>query len=83
MAVREQVAFTPTQLESALAELRSLPHISEAAVLSTCNRTELYCVTDAAGEQIVLDWLVVFIIYALKSSPAAPTTTTTTTLLVI
>ena len=57
VAVREQVAFTPTQLESALAELRSLPHISEAAVLSTCNRTELYCVTDAAGEQIVLDWL--------------------------
>jgi glutamyl-tRNA reductase len=51
------VAFTPTQLESALAELRSLPHISEAAVLSTCNRTELYCVTDAAGEQTVLDWL--------------------------
>ena len=33
VAVREQVAFTPTQLESALAELRSLPHISEAAVL--------------------------------------------------
>ncbi|HBM27653.1 MAG TPA: glutamyl-tRNA reductase, partial [Halomonas sp.] len=30
---------------------------SEAAVLSTCNRTELYCVTDAAGEQTVLDWL--------------------------
>ena len=57
VAVREQVAFTPTQLESALAELRSLPHISEAAVLSTCNRTELYCVTDAAGEQTVLDWL--------------------------
>ena len=57
VAVREQVAFTPTQLESALAELRSLPHISEAAVLSTCNRTELYCVTDAAGEQVVLDWL--------------------------
>ncbi|MCP1319374.1 glutamyl-tRNA reductase [Vreelandella lionensis] len=57
VAVREQVAFTPTQLESALAELRSLPHISEAAVLSTCNRTELYCVTDTAGEQTVLDWL--------------------------
>lgn len=57
VAVREQVAFTPTQLESALTQLRSLPQISEAAVLSTCNRTELYCVTDAAGEQVVLDWL--------------------------
>ena len=57
VAVREQVAFTPTQLETALAELRDLPQVSEAAVLSTCNRTELYCVTDAAGEQAVLNWL--------------------------
>lgn len=57
VAVREQVAFTPAQLERALEELRSLPQISEAAVLSTCNRTELYCVTDAAGEQTVLKWL--------------------------
>ncbi|WP_252109134.1 MULTISPECIES: glutamyl-tRNA reductase [unclassified Halomonas] len=57
VAVREQVAFTPAQLESALGELRCLPQIHEAAVLSTCNRTELYCVTDAAGERAVLDWL--------------------------
>lgn len=57
VAVREQVAFTPAQLEHALEQLRDLPHISEAAVLSTCNRTELYCVTDAAGEQTVLEWL--------------------------
>ncbi|WNK19321.1 glutamyl-tRNA reductase [Halomonas piscis] len=57
VAVREQVAFTPAQLTQALGELRSLPQIREAAVLSTCNRTELYCVTDAAGEPVVLDWL--------------------------
>lgn len=57
VAVREQVAFTPTQLSQALEELHELPQIEEAAVLSTCNRTELYCVTDAAGEQVVLDWL--------------------------
>lgn len=55
--VREQVAFTPAQLENALEQLRGLPQISEAAVLSTCNRTELYCVTDAAGERAVLEWL--------------------------
>ncbi|WP_148254606.1 glutamyl-tRNA reductase [Aidingimonas lacisalsi] len=56
--MREQVAFTPAQLESALAELRSLPAVREAAVLSTCNRTELYCVTeDTRGEQSILDWL--------------------------
>ncbi|GHC19845.1 glutamyl-tRNA reductase [Aidingimonas halophila] len=56
--MREQVAFTPVQLESALAELRALPEVSEAAVLSTCNRTELYCVThDTQGERPILDWL--------------------------
>lgn len=55
--VREQVAFTPTQLEVALAELRALPDVEEAAVLSTCNRTELYCVTGPTGERAVLEWL--------------------------
>ncbi|MDI5936150.1 glutamyl-tRNA reductase [Halomonas kalidii] len=55
--VREQVAFTPTQLEAALGELRGLPEVREAAVLSTCNRTELYCIIDASGEQAILHWL--------------------------
>ncbi len=55
--VREQVAFTPAQLEAALVELRGLPEVREAAVLSTCNRTELYCVTGESGERAVLDWL--------------------------
>jgi glutamyl-tRNA reductase len=55
--VREQVAFTPGQLESALTELKHLPSVREAAVLSTCNRTELYCVTEPDGEKTILDWL--------------------------
>jgi glutamyl-tRNA reductase len=55
--VREQVAFTPAQLEMALGELRGLPQVKEAAVLSTCNRTELYCVTEPQGERAILDWL--------------------------
>ncbi|MBY5931192.1 glutamyl-tRNA reductase [Halomonas sp. DP8Y7-3] len=55
--VREKVAFGPSQLTLALNELRALPGVHEAAVLSTCNRTELYCVTDARGESDVLDWL--------------------------
>lgn len=55
--VREQVAFTPSQLEAALAELKCLPQVREAAVLSTCNRTELYCITESEGEKAVLDWL--------------------------
>ena len=57
LEVRERVAFTPTQLEQALTELRNLPEVREAAVLSTCNRTELYCVTDQAGEHAIYEWL--------------------------
>ncbi|MDR5901466.1 glutamyl-tRNA reductase [Halomonas icarae] len=55
--VREQVAFAPAELDAALGELRGLPEVKEAAVLSTCNRTELYCVTESAGEAAVLEWL--------------------------
>ncbi|WP_300271984.1 glutamyl-tRNA reductase [Halomonas sp.] len=55
--VREQVAFDPAELDAALGELRGLPEVREAAVLSTCNRTELYCVTEPEGEAVVLDWL--------------------------
>ena len=55
--VREQVAFTPSRLEEALTQLCGLPYVFEAAVVSTCNRTELYCVTAEAGEQEIIDWL--------------------------
>jgi len=41
--VREQAAFTAEQLPGALAELRECHAADEAAILSTCNRTELYC----------------------------------------
>ena len=57
VAVRERVAFTPPQLTSALGQLRGMPEVREAAVLSTCNRTELYCVTESRGEKPILDWL--------------------------
>ncbi|WP_251978325.1 glutamyl-tRNA reductase [Salinicola avicenniae] len=55
--MRERVAISPAQLESALVQLRGLPDVQEAAILSTCNRTELYCVTVAEGERQLLDWL--------------------------
>ena len=40
--VREQVAFSPDALGHALRDLLRLPTVKEAAILSTCNRTELY-----------------------------------------
>jgi glutamyl-tRNA reductase len=44
--IREQVAFHAESLPLALAGLTQARPIAEAAILSTCNRTELYCTTD-------------------------------------
>ncbi len=46
LAVREQVAFDPLRLPLALHDLLRAKPVREAAILSTCNRTELYCATD-------------------------------------
>ena len=47
LAVREQVAFDPMRLPQALVELTHGREVREAAILSTCNRTELYCAAEA------------------------------------
>jgi len=55
LAIRERVAFAAEQLQSVLTELKRARPVSEAAILSTCNRTELYC---ASGEpREALEWL--------------------------
>lgn len=41
--IRERVSFAPDRLTSALRELVDHTNVKEAAILSTCNRTELYC----------------------------------------
>lgn len=55
LAVREQLAFDPARLGAALHDLLRAKQVREAAILSTCNRTELYCATDQP--QIATDWL--------------------------
>ncbi len=47
LAIRERIAFTGEGLKGALREIARVRPAEEAAILSTCNRTELYC---AAGE---------------------------------
>jgi glutamyl-tRNA reductase len=44
LAVRERLALLDGQVEPFLRELIALPGLTEAVVLSTCNRTELYVV---------------------------------------
>jgi glutamyl-tRNA reductase len=41
--IREKVAFSKEQQNKALKQLVEIPQIDEAVILSTCNRTELYC----------------------------------------
>jgi len=54
--VRERVVFEPARVPDALRELATLPPVKEAVIVSTCNRTELYCVTDDADTDLG-DWL--------------------------
>jgi len=58
--VRGQVAFPPEQLPRALEEITGLDNIREAAILSTCNRTELYCAIQTNTLAPVTDWLCAF-----------------------
>ncbi len=48
LRLRERVAFADHSLPGVLAALRVLPSVSEVALLSTCNRTELYAVAEDA-----------------------------------
>ena len=54
--VRERIVFDARRLPGALASLGALPGVAEALIVSTCNRTELYCV--GAGADPLARWLV-------------------------
>jgi glutamyl-tRNA reductase len=56
VALRERVAFADDALAGALQALRALPGVHEVALLSTCNRTELYAEADGDGEALA-GWL--------------------------
>ncbi|PKO46142.1 MAG: glutamyl-tRNA reductase [Betaproteobacteria bacterium HGW-Betaproteobacteria-4] len=55
LAIRERVAFGADKLPHALADLTRDRPVREAAILSTCNRTEIYC--SAESPEVVIDWL--------------------------
>lgn len=58
LAIREQVAFHAESMEQALRDLVSHSPVKEAAILSTCNRTEIYCNTQQPDSAI--HWLADF-----------------------
>lgn len=53
--LREQVAFNPEKLSQLLVEQSGHPDLNEMVVVSTCNRTEVYAMSESA-DQILL-WL--------------------------
>jgi glutamyl-tRNA reductase len=58
--LRERVAFTPECMAGAFSELKAASGASEAAILSTCNRTELYLAGDDDCVPLVLRWMAGF-----------------------
>jgi glutamyl-tRNA reductase len=56
VAMRERVVFGPEELENALRELRACANVEEAAILSTCNRTDLYIGLMSESDAAVKDW---------------------------
>ena len=55
LRVREKIALPMVMQDELLNQLVSLPSIHEAAILSTCNRTEIYCDTD--DPNTIIPWL--------------------------
>jgi glutamyl-tRNA reductase len=56
--LRGRFAFAIDQIEPVLHGLRqALTHQPEAAIISTCNRTEVYCAGDKPELEHTLDWL--------------------------
>lgn len=55
VSLRERLAFAPHHFPHSLHELKQFAAVDEAAILSTCNRTELYCKTQ--DETPLITWL--------------------------
>jgi len=59
LALRERAVFVPEKLPEALHDFTSKTGIGEATILSTCNRTELYCGLDGrdkASSNQAIEW---------------------------
>jgi glutamyl-tRNA reductase len=55
--IREKVAFAPEQVTNALKQLQDIPAINESVIVSTCNRTEIYCHASSDCSHLITQWL--------------------------
>ncbi len=57
VTLRESVSIGSEAVPEALAGLRAASGVEEAAIMSTCNRTEVYCSLGDSEPESVIDWL--------------------------
>jgi len=57
LEVRERIAISPAIMEDALIAACDSAGLNEVAILSTCNRTEIYCSANTADAQHILAWI--------------------------
>jgi glutamyl-tRNA reductase len=57
VAIRERLAFPTEMLDNTLKNLWNLREVSEAAILSTCNRTEFYYQADSDNQSSLVNWI--------------------------
>ncbi|AGA91814.1 glutamyl-tRNA reductase [Thioflavicoccus mobilis 8321] len=68
--IRERITFGPDIIAGALRSLTERAGVDEAAILSTCNRTEIYCAMHAPAETGVKTWLSSF--HGMEGERVAP-----------
>ena len=55
--IRERITFAPESISEALQQMQSDLHVPEATIVSTCNRTEIYCGMPSTQTNDVVTWL--------------------------
>lgn len=55
--IRESVVFEPDALQRALPDVLRIPGVTEAVIVSTCNRTEIYAELEGDAGRRLADWL--------------------------
>jgi glutamyl-tRNA reductase len=68
--IRERISFGPDILVGALRDLTNDPGVGEGVILSTCNRTEIYCTLRSERAKPVGYWLGGF--HGIESERIAP-----------
>ncbi|MDT8321728.1 MAG: glutamyl-tRNA reductase, partial [Xanthomonadales bacterium] len=55
--IREKVAITQSDFADRVRALFSMPGMEEVAILGTCNRMEIYCLSSGFGADQALEWV--------------------------